>query len=297
MIEQAKLNIRNFGATKIFVISDKENIQRRNDFKDAWSNFKNFDYEFVDAIMGKDLDITKLIQEKKILGKFYDPNGTLSKNLLASILSHEKVWNLILNENINQTDIESQNKDWYLILEDDARPTNEFYESIYQGEYKEILNQINKYRMYLFFWGRTKSFINGDIHNDYLLRPVVDNDHGAHAYMIKPYMAKLFLEKSHAFSAADIFMDYRFKSYSFSPYKTFINQQGHLLGKFFMNPKDENYLYSSGTQYIGKDAGSLFNRINPDIIDNVEKVEYDVNGDDESYPYAKHQKTYTIYLK
>ena len=91
MIEQAKLNIRNFGATKIFVISDKENIQRRNDFKDAWSNFKNFDYEFVDAIMGKDLDITKLIQEKKILGKFYDPNGTLSKNLLASIFLSD-VW-------------------------------------------------------------------------------------------------------------------------------------------------------------------------------------------------------------
>lgn len=297
MIQQAKLNIRNFGAKKIFVISDKNNIQRRKDFEDAWSGFENFDYEFVDAIMGKDLNITKLIEEKKILGKFYDPLGSLSKNLLGSILSHEKVWNLILNEDNTQKDIESYNKNWYLILEDDARPTNEFYESIYQGEYKEILKQINKYRMYLFFWGRTKSFISGDIHNDYLLRPTVENDHGAHAYMIKPYMAKLFLEKSNGFSAADVFMDYRFKSYSFSPYKTFINQQGHLLGKFFMNPKDENYLYSSGTQYIGKDDNGMLCRIHPDIIDNVKKIEYDVNSDEKSYPYAKHQKMYTIYLK
>ena len=297
MIDKAKLNIRNFGAKKIFVISDKENEQRRSDFEDAWCGFENFDYEFVDAIMGKDLDITQLIKEKKILGKFYCPIPSLSKNLIGSILSHEKVWNIILNEDKTQTDIESQNKDWYLILEDDARPTNEFYESIYQGEYKEILNQINKYRMYLFFWGRTKSFINGDIHNDYLLRPTPKNDHGAHAYMIKPYMAELFLNKSLAFSAADIFMDYRFKSYSFSPYKTFINQQGHLLGKFFMNPKDENYLYSSGTQFRDIKDDTIFRTIHPDIRDNVEKIEYEENPDKKSYPYATHQKMYTIHLK
>jgi GR25 family glycosyltransferase involved in LPS biosynthesis len=297
MINKAKLNIRNFGAKKIFVISDKDNIQRRKDFEDAWSGFKNFNYEFVDAIMGKDLDVTQLIKDKKILGKFYGHIPSLSKNLLGSILSHEKVWNLILNEDKNQTDVESQNKDWYLILEDDARPTNEFYESIYQGEYKEILNQINKYEMYLFFWGRTKSFINGNIHNDYLLRPVVDNDHGAHAYMIKPYIAQLFLNKSHALSAADIFMDYRFKSYSFSPYKTFINQQGHLLGKFFMDPKDENYLYSSGTQYRNEKDDTIFRTIHPDIRDNVKKIEYGVDKDLKSNPFGKHQKMYIIYLK
>ena len=51
-----KVNIKNFGAKKIYVISKSGEHQRKSDFIKAWESFDGFEYEFVDAIMSDDID-------------------------------------------------------------------------------------------------------------------------------------------------------------------------------------------------------------------------------------------------
>ena len=90
-----KPSLYNFGASKIFVISDKNNLERRNAFDKAWSCFSDFDYEYVDAIMGTELSVSKQLETKKLDTHFLCPNGCLSRNILGVYQSHYKIWEMI----------------------------------------------------------------------------------------------------------------------------------------------------------------------------------------------------------
>ena len=61
-----KPNLHQFGAESIYVINDPENIKRREGFVKDWSIFSGFDYTFVDAVMGKDVDIDELISSGRL---------------------------------------------------------------------------------------------------------------------------------------------------------------------------------------------------------------------------------------
>ena len=113
-----RVSLKNFGAERIYVISDPKNQQRRSDFIEAWSGFSDFDFEFVDAIMANDIDLDRLFYQGKLADQFYDPNACLSKTVFAIALSHERVW-----EKIWDLHEFSQKDEHFLILEDDARPT------------------------------------------------------------------------------------------------------------------------------------------------------------------------------
>jgi GR25 family glycosyltransferase involved in LPS biosynthesis len=248
MIKHSKVNLRNFGCKEIFVISDKNNIKRRKDFIEAWSSFEGFDFTFVDAIMGQTLDIPKLISDGQVSTTFNCRVGSLSRNILGVGLSHKKTWELIIEKYGNEKSY-NRYKDWYLILEDDARPTKELCDLIFDGEYKNFLNEINKYHIDFLYLGRAKKpFIRGERFNNYFVKPTIDNDYAAHAYMVKPHMVEMMKNMYNLQMAVDIFIDTNFKKDIYSTHQSLIQQQGHLLGKFIMPPHDKNYEYSSSTQ-------------------------------------------------
>ena len=173
-----KPSLYNFGASKIFVISDKDNIERRKAFDEAWSHYSDFDYQYVDAVMGKDISVTKFIEDDKIDYKFLCPNGCLSRNILGVYQSHLKIWNLIKSDTTLRQD------DFVLILEDDARPSNYFLSEAFQsGEFRNILDWLYKHKPHGFYWGRADERIRGSITNEFINKPDLTLSYGAHAYM------------------------------------------------------------------------------------------------------------------
>ena len=49
MYVHKKIDLHNFGCDRIFVISDPDNIKRRQSFIDDWKYFDGFNYEFIDS--------------------------------------------------------------------------------------------------------------------------------------------------------------------------------------------------------------------------------------------------------
>ena len=78
--------LKNFGADKVFVISERNSF-RREEFIKAWK-WSDLKYEFVDAIMGKELDLKYFIESGR-LTRFIDPSGSISKNII--MVSHLEI--------------------------------------------------------------------------------------------------------------------------------------------------------------------------------------------------------------
>ena len=113
-------HLQNFGADKVYVISEKDSY-RRQEFTKAWE-WSDLEYEFVDAIMGRDLDIKSMIQTGR-LDTFIDPSGNLSKNIIGVALSHQKAYEIALNEfdssnSENRFDSNGNPLRYFLFLED-----------------------------------------------------------------------------------------------------------------------------------------------------------------------------------
>lgn len=275
-----KVNIRNFGAKKIFVISKSGDHRRKSDFIKAWESFDGFEYEFVDAIMTDDIDLQDLYNEKKISEEFIDPSGCLSKTVFAVALSHRKVWQKIWWDGH-----ESQHDDMYLVLEDDARPTKDFVESIFNGKYKKILEYIENIYCESVFWSKRERKTRGSYINDVLCIPTIKNYTIGHAYSILPSVAWGLLENSSPINKAqDVLVEeWTENGYAVAPWKSFIQQQGKLWNKFLMKSDDDDFVYSSTTSrnlYIhGElDSDDLYRHIDPDILPyvvNVDKKSHD----------------------
>ena len=105
---------------KIYVISLTTEVKRRNNIQ-AISEYFDFDFEFVDAVDFKSLNLAELKKKKEIafpnnnfyctksctcLGKGHD----IHIGQIACSLSHLKVWNLVIKKNLRSA----------LILEDDV---------------------------------------------------------------------------------------------------------------------------------------------------------------------------------
>lgn len=242
-----KPSLYNFGASKIFVISDKDNIERRKAFDEAWSHYSDFDYQYVDAVMGKDISVTKFIEDDKIDYKFLCPNGCLSRNILGVYQSHLKIWNLIKSDTTLRQD------DFVLILEDDARPSNYFLSEAFQsGEFRNILDWLYKHKPHGFYWGRADERIRGSITNEFINKPDLTLSYGAHAYMLNCNLIDTLIHNGSIQNmAADVFIDYEFETNikgMYSPYYSFIRQESHILGQQWFSDDDVNRMYGSTTQ-------------------------------------------------
>lgn len=272
-VVEYKVPLYNFGAEHVFVISGRKDTERRKKFIEAWNHFSKFEYTFIDATFGKDISIPKLL-DRKVLGRtFYDPNGSLSKNIVATALSHRKVYKAILDRN------DWSKRKFFLILEDDARPTVDLVNDIYSGNYKKTLDKINKQYIDCVWWGRRTRKIAGSYVCEHLQIPFVKDDYSAHSYMINSELAEQLLEGSSPIRyAADTFIDTFLKEKNKvvrSPFSSYIQQQGLLLGKYHMDKKDPDFLFSSNTQInylVDNRFPPPFSNINKDIKKHIVEV-------------------------
>lgn len=269
-----KVNIRNFGAKKIYVISKEGDHKRKSDFIKAWESFDGFDYEFVDAIMTDDIDLKLLYNSGIISDTFRDPNKCLSKTVISVFLSHKKVWDIIWKNGAK-----NQYKDMYMILEDDARPTNFFTESIYDGSFKKIINFIKKTYVSCFYWGKWRSEIRGRYVNKNIINPERGFNISGVSYSILPSLAYTLLSNSSPINCAqDVLVEQIAEiDHTYSPHNSFILQQAILLDKWIMEKDDIDFVYSSTTTRNELIYGELsdddpYVGISLDIKDFVESV-------------------------
>jgi len=265
--------LKNFGADKIYVISEKDSY-RRKEFIKAWE-WSDLEYEFVDAIMGKDLDIKSMIQDGR-LNTFIDPSGNLSKNIIGVALSHQKAYKKALSE----YDSNGQPLQSFLFLEDDARPTSALIDLIESGEYTKLLTNINNFSWDIFWFGRAKNYIKGEYLNKRIKKLRRFDSPGAQSYMIRRDSLDFLYHKikDNVDIPADLLLDkeHDILKESLCTNKTIIGQMGIMMNTFFGDENESethiSNLYKSQTQ-----APEHLKRIHTNMdefVQNVENFDY-----------------------
>jgi len=95
---------------KIYIVSLKKDIERRAIIQNILSEY-NLEYEFIDAIYGKDLSEESLnLIRSKSQGKIIDRGFVPTPGEIGCTLSHIKAYQKLINSGF----------DWACILEDDA---------------------------------------------------------------------------------------------------------------------------------------------------------------------------------
>lgn len=266
-----KLDLLNFGVDQIYVITNLEDTRRKEAFEKAWSIFKGFDYKFIPAVFGKDLDINLLLKSQQISEYFYDNSGNLSSNILATALSHRKVY----------VDAYAEKHNRILVLEDDARPSHKFYDYIISGKYLKVLDDIENLTYYTYFLGQPQEKIYGDYLNGISVNMRRNIQFAAHAYILDCNALPRLLEETESIKvAADVVLQGPWNEFNcLGTSHSIIMQQGHLLNKFFIeDPNDPDYIFRSQTQphYEDRDHELGYN-IGKELskyVRGIEEVEY-----------------------
>jgi len=278
-------NLQNFGADKVYVISEKDSY-RREEFIKAWE-WSDLEYEFVDAIMGNELDIKSMIQDGR-LDAFIDPSGNLSKNIIGVALSHQKAYQIALDEfdysnSENRFDSNGNPLRYFLFLEDDARPTTALIDSIQNGEYPLLIKDIKKFSFDILWLGRATPNIRGRYLNDRLQHIRRFEAPGAQSYMINVNsLRELFHSMEDINMPADLLLDKEddILHTSLATYQSLIGQMGTMIHSFTGDkdlPDDHiSNLYKSQTQlpiHLWRKDIPKLERVNPDMDEFVENVE------------------------
>lgn len=250
-----KLSLKQFGASKIFVINQNSNEERREAFKEDWSHFSDFNFEFSDATMGYDISINHLISSGR-LEKFWCGEGALTENILGCYESHREVWKKIVAE-------ESCNhEDYFLIMEDDARLTPYFTEeAALNGEFLKALKFINNTSVNMFWWGKSDNKVIGEPVNKYIQKPDSYISYGAHAYMVSKAFARYLLSRSDKIEyPVDILIDLCALELgkTYAPNLSFIRQVQHMEGSRFVADDHPLKMWASTTQPDRKSGSDKF---------------------------------------
>jgi len=270
-------HLQNFGADKVYVISEKDSY-RRQEFTKAWE-WSDLEYEFVDAIMGRDLDIKSMIQTGR-LDTFIDPSGNLSKNIIGVALSHQKAYEIALNE----FDSNGNSLGYFLFLEDDARPTTALINSIQDGEYTLLVEDIIKLSFDILWLGRATPEIRGINLNGRLQHIRRFEAPGAQSYIVNVNSLRELLDSMKVINMpADLVLDKEdgILHTSLATYQTLIGQMGTKMIHSFTGdnelPDDHiNNLYKSQTQlpsHLWRRDIPKLKRVNPDMYEFIEDVE------------------------
>jgi GR25 family glycosyltransferase involved in LPS biosynthesis len=184
------------GVDIIYVI----NLSRHQDRKEKILNFfKNNNinnYTFINAIEGKTLSFSELINKNILNNVFKCPYGVLTKNIIGCALSHRLAIETFLNSSYNTC----------LILEDDIEPTEYFY--------KENLillqDNLNKTKWDMFFWGKGDEKIIG-IQTQYNnLNKLIPHKgtYAGHSYQLNKNSSKILLDNYFPITyAADVYLE------------------------------------------------------------------------------------------
>ena len=138
---------------KIYIInSSRYSPNRRlkivNELKSVgWNN-----YEFVEAIWGTELpaDLTSLIKAGELNDVMYDPNGIMTRNIIACAMSHRRAQQKMINDGIESA----------LIIEDDVKFTEPGLKMLVNGELDSIQQELQKSDWDLFYWGGVTEQVN-----------------------------------------------------------------------------------------------------------------------------------------
>jgi GR25 family glycosyltransferase involved in LPS biosynthesis len=161
------------GFDKIYVI----NLERRLDRKTKLiKENPNLDFTFIDAIDGKNLTQSELLDKKLINTSFYDPSGMVTMGVFACALSHKKAWDQALIDGVDNA----------LFLEDDIYlPEKLNTLNSLTPKYQEMFNEFQSVDYDILFLGKKTPTQHGINIGKYLTVPRYNSNHnGAHAYSV-----------------------------------------------------------------------------------------------------------------
>lgn len=173
--------MKNLGVDIIYILNRTQDHRRKETLLEELKFIPGLKYSIITAVTGDTLpSITEMIESKTLFPIFTDPVGLLTKNIIATALTHQKAYSTFLSSNYNSC----------LILEDDARFTKKFYKYIYNGKLEKINNDIEKSDYDIIYWGRSnyadeRKIAHTGKYSEYLNHTELNIDYyGAHAYQV-----------------------------------------------------------------------------------------------------------------
>ena len=181
----------NINDLKLLVINLKDDHSRRDLAKKELEGFP-VDYSFVEAINGRDFDITRAVYPKEKVKRL--TGYELTKNELGCFLSHQKCWHIAVESNSP-----------CLVLEDDFKLSDSFYESLVFA-FKNY-SQWDLLRLQALASNKIKcNHVSG---KKFSIVSIMGDPLGATAYIVKPSSAsKLIMKSKQIFEPLDHFLEH-----------------------------------------------------------------------------------------
>ena len=187
----------NLGFDKIFVINLPNRPDRREKFDEL---FNGLEYHYINAISGVDVDLKRLMGDKTLSTSFYDPDGTLNKNVIGCALSHLKCW-----ETFQSTQMET-----CLIFEDDVHYTKNIIDGTTTSKHwNGIKDEMDGLDWDIIFLGKKTKEVEGKSVSNSFCKPKWGAGlFGAHSYIINKKSVGRLIEKYKPIQyAVDVYMD------------------------------------------------------------------------------------------
>lgn len=192
-----------FGVDIIYVINIKGHQIRKNNMISLFEKYEITNYKIIKAVEGYKLPKTSELVSKGILNEYFvDPNGMITKNIIACAMSHRKVYETFL-----KTDYKT-----CLILEDDVKFSDRIFEYILDGKFEEIKKDIIKDNIGIFHWGKQQlDEITGalPVKDSYTkIFPRNISPQSAQAYQLNRWSAQYLFDNCYPIKmAADVYLD------------------------------------------------------------------------------------------
>jgi GR25 family glycosyltransferase involved in LPS biosynthesis len=185
--------MKNLGVDVIYILNRTQDYIRKETLLEELNFIPGLNFEIVKAITGDVLpSIQDLIKEKTLFPVFTDPVGLLTKNIIATALTHQKAYSTFISSDYNSC----------LILEDDARFTKKFYKYISNGKIDKIIKDIVESDYDVIYWGRSnyadeRKIAHTGKYSEYLNHTELNIDYyGAHAYQVSKQGATKIMKQA-----------------------------------------------------------------------------------------------------
>jgi GR25 family glycosyltransferase involved in LPS biosynthesis len=185
--------MKNLGVDIVYILNRTQDRIRKETLLEELKFIPGLNYKIIRAVTGDVLpSIADMIKNKTLSPVFTDPVGLLTRNIIATALTHQKAYNTFL----------SSEYDSCLILEDDARFTKKFYKYIYNGKLEKINKDIKNSDYDIIYWGRSnyadeRKIAHTGKYSEHLNHTELNIDYyGAHAYQVSRQGATKIMEQA-----------------------------------------------------------------------------------------------------
>ena len=197
--------MKNLGVDVIYILNRTQDYIRKQTLLEELNFIPGLNFEIVKAVTGETLpSIPDMIKEKTLFPVFSDPVGLLTKNIIATSLTHQKAYSTFISSDYNSC----------LILEDDARFTKKFYKYISNNKIDKIIKDIAESDYDVIFWGRSnyadeRKITHTGKYSEHLNHTELNTDfYGAHAYQVsKQGATKIMKQALPVKFAADVLLE------------------------------------------------------------------------------------------